>query len=285
MQHAMQDLSILGIFAHPDDEQLMSGVFAQAASEGIRTGLICATRGEEGEIADPSLATPETLGHVREGELRAAAIVLGIKHLWFLDYRDSGMKGTPPNENPGCLYRCDEDEALAKIVKTVRDFKPTVIVTFERTGGYGHPDHLTIHKLATLAFDAAADPNRFPEAGEPWQTSRLYYSGFPRSVMRSFARFASKMEIETGFRDVNPAELGMDDSEITNSIDVSRWVPLKEQSLQFHRTQMNPNSPFVKAPKEIMYKLRATEHYALAAGTPLPNSPDARADLFAGLRS
>src|SRR4051794_38882961 len=101
----MQDLALLGVFAHPDDEQLLSGSYAAAAREGITTGLICATRGEEGEIADPSLATPENLGQVREGELRAAATAVGVKYLWFLDYRDSGMMGTAPNENPECFYR------------------------------------------------------------------------------------------------------------------------------------------------------------------------------------
>lgn len=281
----MKDLSILGIFAHPDDEQIMSGAFAQAAADGIRTGLICATRGEVGEIADPLLATPETLGQVREAELRAACVVLGVKHLWFLDYRDSGMIGTADNDNPACLYRCDETQALARIVSIVREFRPTVMVTFERTGGYGHPDHLTVHRLATLAFDVAADPNRFPEAGPPWQAARLYYCGFPRSLMRSFARFMSEMDVESGFRTVDMEQFGMDDSEITNSIDVSKWVPLKEQSLHHHRTQMNPNSVFMKMPEEIMYRLRATEHFSLVAGTPLPDGDDARSDLFAGLRT
>src|SRR6476620_2835324 len=118
----------------------MSGAFAQAALEGIKTGLICATRGECGEIADPELATPENLGTVREAELRAASAVIGIKYLYFLDYRDSGMMGTPQNDDPACFFRSNDDEALGRIVKIVRDFKPTVMVTFDPTGGYGHPD-------------------------------------------------------------------------------------------------------------------------------------------------
>ena len=102
--------------------------------------------------------------------------------------------------------------------------------------------------------------------------------------MRTFARYISEMELDTGFSGLDGEQFGIDDSEITNSIDVSKWVPLKEQSLQFHRTQMNPNSPFVRMPRDVMYKLRATEHYALAAGTPLPDGEYAKADLFAGLR-
>src|SRR5438105_10750922 len=120
----MSSLSLLGLFAHPDDEQLVAGTFAMAASQGIRTGLICATRGECGEIADPALATQETLGQVREAEMRAAATVLGIKYLWFLDYRDSGMMGTDENRHPACFYQSDTEEALERIVKIVREFKP-----------------------------------------------------------------------------------------------------------------------------------------------------------------
>jgi N-acetyl-1-D-myo-inositol-2-amino-2-deoxy-alpha-D-glucopyranoside deacetylase len=280
----MADLGLLGIFAHPDDEQVMSGALARAAAEGIRTGLICATRGEAGEIADPALATRENLGKVREGEMRHAAAVLGVKYLWFLDYRDSGMMGTPDNDDPACFYRCGEDEALEKIVKIIREFKPTVIVTFDPTGGYGHPDHLTAHKLATEAFDAAADPARFPEAGEAWRTSRLYYSSFPRSTIRRFAGLIEENDLNSGFRDMDPEKMGLPDEEITNVLDVKEWVPVKERSLSHHRTQMDPNSPFRKLPPEMLLAWRASEHYALVAGEPLPEGEDARTDLFTGLR-
>src|SRR5438105_2633154 len=193
----MSSLSLLGLFAHPDDEQVLSGSFAKAAAEGMRTGLVCATRGEAGEIADPSLATKETLGRVREAELRAACAVLGIKYLWFLDYRDSGMMGTPENEDPAAFYRADEREALGKIVKIVREFKPTVMVTFDPKGGYGHPDHLTIHRLATAAFSAAADPQAYPDAGEPWQAARLYYGAFPRSAMKRLVELMEAENLDT----------------------------------------------------------------------------------------
>src|SRR3954454_17213823 len=140
--------SLLGIFAHPDDEGTMSGAILKYGKEGVATGLVCATRGEVGEISDPALATPENLGKVREGELRAAVTVLGVKYLWFLDYRDSGMMGTPENDHPGNFVQADKEEALGKIVKIIRDFKPTVMVTFDPTGGYGHPDHVTISQIS-----------------------------------------------------------------------------------------------------------------------------------------
>lgn len=280
----MSDLSLLGVFAHPDDEQLMSGAFARAAAQGMRTGLICATRGEVGEIADPALATRENLGKVREGELRAAATVLGIKYLWFLEYRDSGMIGTPENEDPSCFYRCADEEALGKIVRIVREFKPTVMVTFDETGGYGHPDHLTIHRLAAEAFSVAADPSRFPDAGEPWQAARLFYSGFPRSVSRRLIEFIRENQISSGFQGLDPDKLGIPDERMTNVLDVSEWVAVKERSLAHHRTQMDPNGPFTRLPREMTREWRSREHFALAVGVPLPEGEEARGDLFAGLR-
>lgn len=280
----MSDLSILGVFAHPDDEQVMSGVYAQAATEGIRTGLICATRGEAGQIADPSLATPETLAKVREAELRAACVVIGVKDLWFLDYRDSGWIGSPENDDPTCFYRSDKQEALGRTVKIVRHFKPTVIVTFDPTGGYGHLDHLTAHQLTNEAFEAAADPGAFPDAGEAWRTARLYYSTWPRSIMERLSHLMAQFQSDSDYLSLDTDKFGLPDSEITNSVDVSRWLDLKAQSLKQHRTQSKDFEMWARLPAEFNHALRGTEHYVLAAGTPLPDSQDAKSDLFAGLR-
>src|SRR5579859_473156 len=141
----MSDRSILASYAHPDDEQGVSGTLRMYLEQGVRTGLLCATRGEVGEIADPSLATPETLGAVREQELRTAVNILGLHNLYFLDYRDSGMAGTTENKDPRAFINANENEAVGRIVKIMREFKPTVVVTFDETGGYGHPDHIAIH--------------------------------------------------------------------------------------------------------------------------------------------
>lgn len=280
----MQKLGLLGVFAHPDDEQLMSGAFAQAASEGIRTGLVCATRGEMGEISDPSLATPENLGHVRELELRAASAVLGVKYLWFLDYRDSGMMGTPPNDDPASFFRSNEDQAIIKIVRIIREFKPTVICTFEPEGGYGHPDHITISRLTTRAFDAAADPAMYPEAGEPWQAARLYYSAFPRSTIVKMREFLTASGVDLGLGTFDADRFGLPDEQVTNKLDTSRWIDLKMKSLQMHRTQFSPDSPWSKMPEDLTKQMRGLEYYALAKGTPVPADDQASGDLFAGLR-
>ncbi len=280
----MAELSLLGLFAHPDDEQLMSGTFAKAAVEGIRTGLVCATRGEYGEIADPTLATPETLGHVRELELRAACAVVGIKYLYFLDYKDSGWFDRPENQAPDAFSNADPEEAVERLVRIIREFKPTVMVTFDPAGGYGHLDHVQIWRFSMEAFEAAADPSRYPGAGEAWQTQRLFYNSFPRSRMQRFSEFMERMDLESSYRNLPFADRGFTDEEITNVVDVSEWVPFKEKSLSMHATQMDPNSLFRKLPSDMLMELRATEHFSLAKGAPLPDTEEARGDLFAGLR-
>src|SRR6266478_6021760 len=127
--YSMSTKRLLGLFAHPDDEGSLSGALLKYSISGDETGLVCATRGEVGEIADPALATPENLGQVREGEMRAAAEVLGVPNLWFLDYRDSGMAGTADNQDPHAFMQNSAAEVVGKLVGNIRPFSPQVMVT------------------------------------------------------------------------------------------------------------------------------------------------------------
>src|SRR5579885_2713909 len=127
----MSTKRLLGVFAHPDDEGLISGALLQYSASGVETGLVCATRGEVGEISDPALATPENLGEVREQEMRAATGELGVRHLWFLGYRDSGMAGTPENQNKRSLAEASAAEEIGKLVAIMRQLRPQVMVTLE----------------------------------------------------------------------------------------------------------------------------------------------------------
>jgi LmbE family N-acetylglucosaminyl deacetylase len=170
----MADLGILASYAHPDDEQGVTGTLALYAQQGVRTGLICATRGELGEISDPALATPETLGAVREQEMRTAAAIAQIQHVWFLDYRDSGFVNSPRNQDPEAFANADPEEVVGRIVRIIRMFKPQVIVTFDPTGGYGHADHIAISRWTTDASTRRAmrraSPKRAPPGRPPGST-------------------------------------------------------------------------------------------------------------------
>ncbi len=283
----MSDLAILASYAHPDDEQGVTGTLMWYAEQGVRTGLICATRGELGEIAeaDPPLATPETLGQVREQEMRRAAAIAKIQRLWFLDYRDSGMRGTEGNKDARAFMNVDEHEALGKMVRIIREFKPTVIATFDPSGGYGHPDHMRISELTTEAFRVANDSHQFPEAGPAWEVKRLFYSSIPRSRIRQLAQFAEQAGVSSNFSGMDLEKMGLPDEMITNRIDVRSYMDLKRESLTRHRTQMNPNSPFARLPEEVTAQWRGTEYFALVAGVPVDGSDQAGStDLFAGLR-
>ena len=271
---------LLGIFAHPDDEGVMSGALLQYSTSGAETGLICATRGEVGEIADPTLATPENLGEVREGEMRAAAEVLGVHNLWFLDYRDSGMAGTPENQDPRSLAQASAAQVVGKLVGIIRQFRPQVTVTFDETGAYGHPDHIAIYRHTTSAFYAAADAAQYPELGPEHMVSKLYYSALPRSFVRQIGEWMQSQNYEGSFRNLDPEKLGIPDELISVQLNVEPWLETKNRSWSMHRTQMDPNNPMARLPQEVQRRWRSREYYQLAASRVGPDV-EGENDLFA----
>jgi N-acetyl-1-D-myo-inositol-2-amino-2-deoxy-alpha-D-glucopyranoside deacetylase len=275
--------SLLAIFAHPDDEAFgTGGTISRYAAEGVKTYLVCATRGEAGEISDPSLATPDTLGHVREGELRCAAETMGVAELIFLDYRDSGMAGSPENQNPRAFINAPADEVIAQLVAIIRRLRPPVITTFEPNGGYGHPDHIAIHRHTVAAFHAAAQPDFRPDLGHPWQASRLFYTAIPRSFFIEMRRQLEALGKDVGELDrFDDPSVGWPDEQIHVRLDVSSTVNSKWEALNCHRTQFGPGNLFRRLPEEQVKALMSVEHYALAWPEPQPGL--CLSGLFAGL--
>ena len=279
----MSTKRLLGAFAHPDDEGIVSGALLQYSTSGVETGLVCATRGEVGEIADPALATPENLGQVREGEMRAAAEVLGVHNLWFLDYRDSGMAGTPENADARAFAQASAAEVVGKLVKIIREFRPQVIVTFDESGAYGHPDHIAIYRYTTSAFHAAADAVQYPDLGPAHSVSKLYYSSFPRSALRAIGEWMSTQNYEGSFSGLDPEKLGMPDEQISVWLNVEPWREQKDRSRSMHRTQLDPNNLMAKIPEEIQQNWRSHECYQLAASRVGPDVPGEN-NLFARIQ-
>lgn len=274
---------LLGIFPHPDDEGTMGGALLAYGQANVETGLIYLTRGEVGEISDPALATPETLGTVREGEMRAAAEVLKVPNLWFVGYRDSGMVGTPENEDPRSLVQANPAEVVGKLVAIMREFRPQVVVTFDETGGYGHPDHITAYKHTTSAFYAAADAVQYPELGPAHLVSKLYYTSFPRSAIRKMGEWMQQnqqIETESWVMKLDPEKLGLADEQIDVRLDVGAQAEAKGRSWAMHRTQMNPNNAMARIPAEIQREWRSYEYYHLAASRVGPDVAGEN-DLFA----
>jgi LmbE family N-acetylglucosaminyl deacetylase len=179
---------LLLVHAHPDDESFSTGgLIARSVEEGRRVDLVTCTGGEEGEIHDPDLDAEEArprLREIRREELECSVRALGDGHLHLhlLGYRDSGMMGTPSNERADVFWRADLDEATGKLVKIIREARPAVMVSYDENGNYGHPDHINAHRIATAAWDAAADSRRYPDLGRPHAVAKLYETAFNREA-------------------------------------------------------------------------------------------------------
>jgi mycothiol S-conjugate amidase len=282
-------LSLLACFAHPDDEGLVTGSFARYINAGARVALICATRGEVGEIAPGVDATRETLGQVREQELRKAMSYVNLDEIHFLDYRDSGMAGTAENGHDHNFINAPDEEVIGKVVAIIRATKPQVLLTFDPRGGYGHPDHIKIYRATMAAFEMAGDPSCYPEQlqnGLKAHTpQKVYWTSFSREFFVELARYFEQQGIDTKqFGAFNPgARASLMQYEVTTRIDVSPYVELKGQAWAAHASQHNPNSPMSKVPPELMNKFRTTEHLILAA-TRLRVPTAIEDDVFCGVQ-
>lgn len=256
---------MLGVFAHPDDEMGVVGTLAMYAAQGAKVHLVCVTRGELGEISDPSLASRESLGKVREGELRKVCRILGIEEPFFLGYRDSGMPGTADNSHPASLNQADPAEVMGKLVRLIRQLRPQVVLTFDERGIYGHPDHLAIHRHTKEAFflagDKASYSEQFSRGISPFSPQRLYYFTIPRSRLRQMVQQmeAAGITMPSDFPD--PEDIGTPDEEVTTAIDVSSYLELKRRATAAHRTQQGPNNPFAQLPEEALVPLFRTEFF------------------------
>lgn len=279
-----QTPSLLALFAHPDDEILgPGGTFARYAAAGTRIDLVCATDGAVGEIADPALATPDTLAQVRAQELRCAADALGIQEVILLAYRDSGMAGTPENDHPAAFVNAPAADVVARLVRIVRQKRPFALVTFEPFGGYGHPDHIAIHHHTVAAFTAAADPAYRTDLGAPHQAARLFYPVVRRSLFWGMKERMAARGMDVSFFEQleTRREQAWPDDQIHVTIDVSATVEAKWQAFLCHRTQFGADSLFRRLPQEDMADLLQQEYFALAY--PQPADGLHLTDLFAPL--
>ncbi len=183
----LQGKRLLISFAHPDDELFgLGGAIAYYVERGVDIYLICSTNGDVGTVDEEHLNGYHSIGELRLHELHCAADTLGIKEVIAFGYCDSGMMGTADNNNPACLWQADDDVVVGRIVREIRRVRPQVVITFDAYGGYGHPDHIYMHRTTTRAFHAAGDPAQYPEQGlQPYQPAKLYYTAFPRLPLKT----------------------------------------------------------------------------------------------------
>jgi LmbE family N-acetylglucosaminyl deacetylase len=180
--------TLLSVLAHPDDESFgMGGTLALYARRGVAVHLVCATRGEAGDVEEQYLQGYASIGDRREAELRCAAMKLGLAGVHFLGYRDSGMTGSPDNNHPQALANAPLDEVARKVVHYIRQLRPQVLLTFDPIGGYKHPDHIAVHKATVQAFELAGRED-FQDGLPPFQPPRMYFHFFPRGYLRFAVR-------------------------------------------------------------------------------------------------
>jgi N-acetyl-1-D-myo-inositol-2-amino-2-deoxy-alpha-D-glucopyranoside deacetylase len=286
-----EPLTLMIVHAHPDDEVIGSGgTLARYSHEGIRTVLVTATLGEEGEIVVADLNTPEVkagLAEVRREELRRATAILGVSDQEFLGYRDSGMAGTPSNEHPDCFNKADMDEATMRLVRLVRAYRPQVLVSYNEHGGYGHPDHIACHKVTLAAFDTAADPARYADAGPAWAPLKLYEMNRPRELTQQAWEQMRQRGLKTPLD--NPeydiTRFTVPQERITTAINASDHVERKRDALLQHRTQIAVDGPFLSMPAEIAQTWFGVEYFSLLkTRVALPAHEGYEQDLFAGIR-
>jgi mycothiol S-conjugate amidase len=282
-------LRLLCVHAHPDDEASKgAGTVARYHREGVRTVLVCCTGGEAGDIHNPAMDRPdvrERLHEIRMEELRRAVDVIGYDELVMLGYRDSGMPDTPENSDPRSFAQADPDEATGRLVAVLRRERPHVIVTYgDEQRGYPHPDHLRVHDISVAAFDTAADPDRYPEAGPAWQPLKLYYSVWSRARFMAIHEKFLEIGMESPY-DEDWFKRPSQDHRITTRVDVGpEGSDVRREALLAHATQIDPESKFwFGLPHEVARTVHPYEEYVLAkALVPTPEGPED--DLFAGIR-
>lgn len=234
--------TILAVLAHPDDESFgMGGTLAYYAQNGYEVYLVCATRGEAGMMDPEHLGNFKSIAEKREAELRCAAQTLGLKEVFFLNYRDSGMPGSEDNKHPNAQINHSVEEVAGEVVKHIRKLKPDVVLTFDPIGGYRHPDHIHIQKATTLAFEKSDDTSFHLEAGLPFKPLALYYQLFPRRFLKWATRLMPLFGMDPRRwgrnKDIDLKSLAEVEFPIHARIDIHDVIEIKREAGACHASQ------------------------------------------------
>ena len=287
LQRVLEPPCLLTIHAHPDDEASKGApTCAHYARAGVRTVLVCCTGGEEGDILNPAMDTPEVradIGRVRAEELRRSAAAIGFAEVVMLGYRDSGMPGTEANANPACFGQAPFEEALERMVAIVRRERPQILITYgEDHTGYPHPDHIRTHEVGVAAFHAAGDPGRFPDAGPAWQPLKLYYSVWSRGRIHATHAKMVELGMESPYSEEMLARPSQDER-VTTRTPIRDTFGVRNEALRAHATQIDPTSPFwFGLPDEVAVDVYPYEDWCLAESlVGFPPDGELEDDLFA----
>ena len=277
------------VHAHPDDESSKGAAStAKYVAEGVDVHVATCTGGERGSVLNPKMDRPDVVANIteiRRKEMETARDILGVRQDW-LGFIDSGWpEGDPPPPLPeGCFALVPIEEAAAPLVKVIREFKPHVLTTYDENGGYPHPDHIMCHNVTVHAFEAAGDPERYPDLGEAWQPLKLYYHhsfNRPRTVAISDAMEAAGLESPWKERLEKWKPDPEHDARITTRVPCGEYFPIRDRALLAHATQIDPDGFWFSVPLALQQEVWPTEDYELAVSH--VDSPTPEDDLFAGI--
>jgi mycothiol S-conjugate amidase len=283
-----QQLRLMAVHAHPDDESSKgAATMARYVAEGVSVLVVTCTGGERGDVLNPRLKDdPEVAANIREirkAEMEAARRILGVDQAW-LGFVDSGLpEGDPPPPLPeGCFALQDVTVAAEPLVRLMREFRPQVVTTYDENGGYPHPDHVQCHRVSVEAFDAAGDPDRYPDAGEAWQPLKLYYNqGFSKARVVAMHEALLARGLESPYAGWIEHWGDHPERKITTRVPCGDYFETRDRALLAHATQIDPDGPWFSVPLDIQREIWPTEDYELARSlvdTTLPED-----DLFAGV--
>jgi mycothiol S-conjugate amidase len=290
-QNGAAPLRLMAVHAHPDDESSKgAATMARYAREGVDVLVCTLTGGERGDILNKAMERPEVrenLTAVRRAEMDRAREILGVRQE-FLGFTDSGLpEGDPLPPLPEGCFALEPLEAAARpLVQAVRAFRPQVILGYDENGGYPHPDHVKCHEVTVEAFEAAADPDRYPGTGEPWQPLKLYYfATFHKARFMALHEEMVRRGIESPFAERldewvdNPDKPGL---EITTRVPCGDYFEIRDQALLAHATQIDPEGFWFACPRDVQQAAWPTEDFHLARSVVDTEKPES--DLFAGVR-
>ncbi|WP_030436713.1 mycothiol conjugate amidase Mca [Actinoplanes subtropicus] len=284
-----EQLRLMAVHAHPDDESSKgAATMAKYVAEGASVLVATCTGGERGSVLNPKMDRPEVLAdiaNIRRAEMTKAREILGVDQAW-LGFVDSGLpEGDPlPPLPEGCFGLQDPEEAAKPLIKLIREFRPHVMTTYDENGGYPHPDHIMCHKVSVVAFDAAGDPEKYPELGEPWQPMKLYYnSGWTKARMLALHEGMLAAGLESPYTEWLEKWSDRDDrgDKITTRVECGEYFHVRDDALRAHATQVDPEGFWFRIPLDLQQKVWPTEDFELARS--LVDSPVPESDLFAGI--
>jgi N-acetyl-1-D-myo-inositol-2-amino-2-deoxy-alpha-D-glucopyranoside deacetylase len=271
--------TLLAVFAHPDDESFgPGGTLAKYGAEGVNVHLICATRGEAGDSGISDLGECADLACRREQELRCAADILGLRDVHLLGYRDSGMTGSPANRHPRALVQADSDVLAERVSDIMRQLRPQVALTFDPFGGYGHPDHIAIHRATIMAFERLSSEER---------PQKLYFTTLPRAslhwLLPLMPLFGVNPRAVGKNQDIDLRAVLEHELPITTRIDTIATYDVKQRAVACHSSQVSgPGSFLGRLPRWLMRRWQSTETFYRAA-PPFRQGERVERDLFTGI--